>query len=240
MSGGLFLSGAVVRTLDPARPVAGAVLVEDGVIAAVLDDDAAVAGATRVDLRGRCVLPGFTDAHVHLPTWALTRRELRLEDARSAAEVARRVEEAVAAAAPGAWVRGFGWTQEEWADPAPPSREQLDAVSGDVPVALLAHDWHSLWVNSVALAPAGGDLEAPGGVVERDAGGAPTGILREAAAWRFRDRHAGASPAELRDATRAALPAVAAEGVTAIHDKDGVVGALEIYEALREPSVPSR
>jgi len=99
VSGGLFLSGAVVRTLDPARPVAGAVLVEDGVIAAVLDDDAAVAGATRVDLRGRCVLPGFTDAHVHLPTWALTRRELRLEDARSAAEVARRVEEAVAAAA---------------------------------------------------------------------------------------------------------------------------------------------
>ena len=234
MSGGLFLSGAVVRTLDPARPVAGAVLVEDGVIAAVLDDDAAVAGATRVDLRGRCVLPGFTDAHVHLPTWALTRRELRLEDARSAAEVARRVEEAVAAAAPGAWVRGFGWTQEGWADPAPPSREQLDAVSGDVPVALLAHDWHSLWVNSVALARAGGDLEAPGGVVERDAGGAPTGILREAAAWRFRDRHAGASPAELRDAMRAALPAVAAEGVTAIHDKDGVVGALEIYEALRD------
>ncbi len=229
----LLLSNAVVHTLDPRRPAAGAVLVEGEQIAAVLQAGETVAGADRVDLGGRCVVPGFTDAHAHFPTWALTRSELRLEDTGSLAEVLARAGDAAAAAPTGRWVRGFGWTQETWQGGGEPTREALDAVTGDVPVALLAHDWHSLWLNSAALARAGGDLEAPGGVVERDAAGMPTGVLREAAAWRFRDEHAGASHAELLEATRAALPAAAAQGVTAIHDKDGVVGALEVFRALR-------
>ena len=97
----------------------------------------------------------------------------------------------------GRWLRGFGWTADGWE----PSRAALDAVSGDVPVALLAHDWHSLWLNSAALAHAGGDLEVPGGVVDLEAG-----VLREEAAWSFRDRFTRASHAELVEATRAALP----------------------------------
>ena len=71
-----------------------------------------------------------------------------------------------------------------------PTKEALDAVTGDVPVALMAKDGHSLWLNSAALALADGNLEVHGGVVERDAGGAPTGILREESAWQFRDRFA--------------------------------------------------
>ena len=64
-----------------------------------------------------------------------------------------------------------------------------------MPVALLAHDWHSLWLNSAALAHAGGDLERPGGEVDLEAG-----VLREEAAWSFRDRFTLAAHAELVEA----------------------------------------
>ena len=106
-------------------------------------------------------------------------------------------------------------------------------MTGDPPAALRAHDSHSLWLNSAALARAGGDLETPGGVVERDADGEPTGILREEAAWRFEARFAP-TRAETLDAMRAALPAVAAAGVVAVHDKDGGRGAPELFAALRD------
>ncbi|MGI8780732.1 MAG: amidohydrolase, partial [Solirubrobacteraceae bacterium] len=92
---------------------------------------------------------------------------------------------------------------------------------------------HSLWLNSAALALAGGDLDAPGGVVERDADGEPTGILREEAAWRFEARF-GPTRAEALAAMREALPAVAAAGVVAVHDKDGGRDAPELFAALRD------
>ena len=93
-------------------------------------------------------------------------------------------------------------------------REALDEVAGEVPVALLAHDSHSLWLNSAALARANGDLEVEGGVVERDAAGVPTGILREEACWIFRDRHVEIAEAEYLEAMREGLRVAAARGVT--------------------------
>jgi predicted amidohydrolase YtcJ len=216
----VLLHGGTVRTMDPARPLARSLLIEGDRIAAL---DSEPAGAERIDLDGGCVLPGFTDAHVHFPTWALTRRELQLHGTRSREDVLERVAGAVPAVPAGRWLRGFGWTADGWQ----PSRAALDAVSGGVPVALLAHDWHSLWLNSAALAHAGGDLEVPGGVVELEAG-----VLREEAAWSFRDRFTLASHAELVDATRAALPVAAARGVTAIHDKDGLIGSRDVFAEL--------
>ena len=97
---------------------------------------------------------------------------------------------------------------------------------------MIAKDYHSLWLNSAALALAGGDLEVQGGVVERDARGEPTGVLREEAAWRFRERHLMASPDEYVDAMRGGLKLAAARGVTAVHDKDGWVGALGLWQRL--------
>src|SRR4051794_41405699 len=71
------LVGGSIRTLDPERPLAAALVLEGERIAAVLDDPAdAPAGATRLDLAGACVVPGLVDAHVHFPSWALARREL--------------------------------------------------------------------------------------------------------------------------------------------------------------------
>jgi predicted amidohydrolase YtcJ len=153
-----------------------------------------------------------------------------LQGCASRDEAVARVAHAAARTPPGAWVRGLGWRDGDWADP--PDRHALDAAVGDRPVALLARDYHSLWLNSATLALAGGDLHHPAGVVELDAKGAPNGILREDAGWRFRDRYLRPSEAEMEAAMRAALPVAAARGVTAIHDKDGWIGILPVWQAL--------
>ena len=98
----------------------------------------------------------------------------------------------------------------------------------------MARDYHSLWLNSAGLAAADGDLLVEGGVVEVDESGEPTGVLREESAWRFRDRYLLASDDEFVDAMRAGLKLVAARGVTAVHDKDGWLGAPRFWQRLAE------
>ena len=104
---------------------------------------------------------------------------------------------------------GRGWRDAAWA--ARPTKEALDEVTGEVPVALLAHDSHSLWINSAALSRADGDLDVDGGVVERDARGEATGVLREEACWRFRDRHIHIADEEYLQAMREGLRVAAAQ-----------------------------
>jgi predicted amidohydrolase YtcJ len=226
------LVGGTVRTLDPEHPHAAALVVSGGRIAAALDDPAdAPAGARRIDLAGGCVVPGLVDAHVHFPSWALARRELRLFGCPSLEEAVERVRHAASGVPPGGWLRGRGWRDELWREK--PTRQALDAVAPGVRIALRAHDGHSLWVSSAGLAAAGGDLAVPGGVVETDDVGEPNGVLREESAWRFFDTYAAAGESETLDAMRAALPAAAAAGVTGVHDKDGGRGAPALFAALR-------
>jgi len=89
-----------VRTLDPERPLARVVVVQDGRLAAVLDEPPS--GVPQVEVDG-CVVPGLVDAHVHFPSWALARRELRLFDCASLAEALDRI--AAAEVPDGGWLR---------------------------------------------------------------------------------------------------------------------------------------
>jgi predicted amidohydrolase YtcJ len=224
----MVIRGETIRTLDPARPLAGSLTVAGDRIVA-LDE----AGEPAVDLAGACVLPGFTDSHVHFPTWAMGRRQVRLESARSLEDALALVAEGARSADGGRWIRGLGWRDADWAEP--PTRWALDRVAGDVPVALQSKDYHSLWLSSAALALASdGSLDVPGGVVERDARGELTGIIREASAWAFRDRFAMPTVDEMVDACREAMPVANARGVVAIHDKDGWLGAFEVFQRLQE------
>jgi hypothetical protein len=99
-------------------------------------------------------------------------------------------------------------------------------------VALMARDSHSVWLNSAALDRANGDLQVPGGVVELDEGGEPIGVLREESCWHFRDAYIETSDDEYVEAMRAGLRLAAARGVTAVHDKDGWLGALRFWQRL--------
>ncbi|MBD0348171.1 MAG: amidohydrolase [Thermoleophilia bacterium] len=230
----MILENGVVRTLDVSLPIARALAVAgERVAGGIGTHETALASPERVDLGGRCVLPAFADAHVHFPTWALARRELRLEATRSLDEALAVVRDAVGELERGRWLRGRGWRSGDWNPSVEPTRQALDAVTGSVPTALLAHDSHSLWLNSAALAVADGDLEAAGGVVERDATGEPTGVLREEAAWRFRDRHIRVSDDEYVDAMREGLRIAASRGVASVHDKDGWLGAPRFWQRLQ-------
>src|SRR5215218_2403402 len=193
--------------------------------------ETALASPDVVDLRGRVVLPGLNDAHVHFPTWALAQQQVDLDGCSSLDEALSRVRSAERM--PGRFLRGFGWRSGDWGD-VEPTKEALDAAVPEVPAALLSKDYHSLWLNSAALALAGGDLEVEGGVVERDARGEPTGVLREEAAWTFRERHVYTSQDEWVEATRAGVKLANSRGVGAIHDKDGWLGAPGIFQRLRD------
>jgi len=182
-----------------------------------------------VDLGGRCVVPGFTDSHVHFPTWSLGQRDIGLDGVRSLAEALELIR---GHERRGPWIRGQGWRSADWE--AQPTKEALDDVTGETSAALWAKDLHSLWLNSAALARAEGDLEVEGGVVERDESGEPTGVLREEAAWRFRERFPSVSDDEWLDVTRAGITLAHSRGVTAVHDKDGWIGAPRIFQRLSE------
>ena len=220
----MILENGVIRTLDPSLPVARALAIAGERIAGGVGvHETALASPETVDLRGRCVLPGFTDSHVHFPTWAMTQREVKLDGAASLAEALQRIRD-------GGLRRGYGWRDADWTD-GPPAREQLDELSSE-PMAFFSKDYHSLWLNSAALALAGGDLEVEGGVVERDERGEPTGILREESAWRFKDRYLQYAPGDFVDAMRDGMKLANSRGVTCVNDKDGWLGAIGLWQRL--------
>src|SRR5438067_11572629 len=194
----------------------------------------ALPGPERVDLGGRCVLPGFSDSHVHFPTWSMAQRQVRLEGTQSLEEALARVAAAARSVEPGRWLRGTGWRSGDWHPPTEPTKEALDAVTGATPTALMARDYHSLWLNSAALARANGDLQVPGGVVELDERGEPTGVLREECAWHFRDVYVHPTDDEMVEASREGVKIATARGVTSVHDKDGWLGALRVWQRLAE------
>jgi predicted amidohydrolase YtcJ len=238
----MILENGTVRTLDASLPVTRALAIAgDRVAGGVGTHETALASPDRIDLGGRCVLPGLNDAHVHFPTWAVAQRHVRLEGAATLDEALERVAAAHRDVQPGRWLRGTGWRSGDWSPPVEPTKEALDRVTGDTPTALMARDYHSLWLNSAALARADGDLEVDGGVVVRDADGDPTGVLREECAWHFRDIHVRPTEDEMVDAAREGVRVAAARGVTAVHDKDGWLGALGVWQRLRdEGALPLR
>jgi predicted amidohydrolase YtcJ len=226
----MILENGVIRTLDPSLPAARALVIAGTRVAGgVGTHETALPSPDVVDLGGRCVLPGFTDSHVHFPTWSLSQREVKLEGVSSLDEALERVRRHPRH---GSWIRGYGWRSADWREQ--PTAAALDGVTGETPTLLFSKDYHSAWLNSAALALAEGELEVEGGVVERDPSGAPTGVLREESAWQFRAREAMPSEDEFVDATRDGLRIAAARGVVAIHDKDGWLGAPGIFQRVAE------
>jgi predicted amidohydrolase YtcJ len=228
----MILRNGTIRTLDPQLPTTAALAIAGELVAGGVGvHEAALPSPEVVDLGGRCVLPGFTDAHVHFPTWAVARQQVRLDGAGSLDEALDRIR---GAPRTGSWLRGHGWRDADWPGGRPPTRHDLDAIEPDRPAMLISKDFHALWLNSAALALAGGDLEVEGGVVVRDEAGEPTGLLYEEAAWRFKERHAEIPGDEYVEAMRLGVTVASARGVTCVHDKDGWLGAAGLWQRLEE------
>jgi predicted amidohydrolase YtcJ len=240
----VILENGVVRTMDASLPTAGALAIAgDRVAGGVGTHETALASPDVVDLGGRCVIPGLTDSHVHFPTWSTARQLIRLEDATSAEDAAERMRAGVAEVKPGRWFRAQGFRETNW--PTPPTKEALDAATGEIPAAVISKDFHAVWLNSAGIARTGGDLRrytVRGGVVELAPDGEPTGLLREESAWRFKEDHLEYSDEEYLDALREGLRVASSRGVTAIHDKDGWIPSIPwLWQELeREDALPLR
>lgn len=171
-----------IWTGDPARPTATALAIRHDTIVAIGGDREVLAlrdARTRVeDLGQRQVLPGFHDAHWHLPT----RRQADLAGARSPDGILRRLREYAAEVPAGRWLVGRGWTPDVFPGNEP-HRRHLDAAFPDHPVVLTDRDGHQVLANARALAIANvtaATSSPAGGEMVRDANG-PTGLLKETA-----------------------------------------------------------
>ena len=244
----LVLSGGNVVTLDPARPQATAVAVRDGRIVAVggqAEMKPFLGPATRrIDLSGRTVLPGLTDAHVHVMGLGQARQSLDLVGAESLDEALRRVAEKAKSLGPGEWVLGRGWDQNDWPEKRFPAAADLDRVTGDHPAYLVRVDGHAGWVNSRALALAGVDkstADPAGGRIIRSDDGAPAGVLVDAAQGLVGAKIPPASREARKRRLLLGLQAAAAAGLTSVHDAGVDLDEVALYkELLAEKALPIR
>jgi predicted amidohydrolase YtcJ len=181
-------AAARTGTDDTGGPPATAVAVRGGRILAVGTDsdirDLAGDRCACVDLRGRPLLPGFQDAHVHPAFAGITMLRCDLTDAADAAGALARIRAYAEARPDQEWISGSGWRME-WFAGGTPSAALLDSVLPGRPAYLTNRDGHGAWVNSRALELAGltaATTDPPDGRIERGAGGEPQGTLHEGAA----------------------------------------------------------
>ena len=222
----LVLTNGHIHTLDPQRPIVSAVAITDGRILAVGGDAEMKAllapGGEWIDLQGRGVTPGLVDAHVHFQWYSLSLRQIDLFEVPSLAEALRRI--GAAAATGDGWLRGRGWTQELWAERRFPTAADLDAITGDKPAIFNHKSGHAAWVNSRALQLAhihAQTPDPPGGHIQRDAAGLPTGILFEDAIDLVSRHVPPPTPAEVAKAMRQAQQNCWQAGLVGLHDFDG-------------------
>src|SRR5579863_5966579 len=190
MSTVIYLNGDIY-TMNPAQPKAQAMAIEStngNIIAVGANDEVRRAGgqfAELVDLRGKTMVPGFTDAHIHLVSAAYRAHYIDAGNSTSEDAAAELVRQRAAQTPPGCWILGGQWDKNLWPDQQFPGKVSLDAAAPLHPVALWSKDGHLLWVNSLALQRANISAATPDpadGAILRTGSGEPTGILQEHAA----------------------------------------------------------
>lgn len=237
----LIVVNARVRTMDSRGTVAEALAVHGGRIAATgrTAEIKALAGPSTkvIDARGRLVLPGFNDSHVHFLSGGFQLSSVDLRDAKSKEEFAARIQAFAARLGKGRWVVGGDWDHELWEGSPLPRKEWIDPVTAETPVFVNRLDGHMALANSAALKLAGvtkETLDPPGGLIVRDkATGEPTGVLKDAAMNLVYRVIPPATFEEKLEAARAASRHAASLGVTSVTDVSA--GAdIGVYQTLLE------
>src|SRR3954451_14757863 len=174
-----------------------------------------------VDLHGQFVMPGFNDAHIHLWSGGLEMQHVDLTTAISLEDMKARIAAKAKQTPAGAWMQGRGWDHTKWQNQTLPTRQDIDAMTGDHPAFFPRIDGHIGVANSAALKFAGIDRNTPdpqGGKIDRDASGEPTGILRETAKEALQAKIPEPTIEQRRKAVELALAEAASWGLTSIQE----------------------
>lgn len=244
----LVVVNARVRTMDARSTVAEALAVRDGRIAAVgsTREIRALAGPSTkvIDARGRLVLPGFNDAHVHFLSGGYQLANVDLRDAKTREEFSTRIAAFAARLPQGKWVLGGDWDHELWPGAPLPRREWIDEATAATPVFVSRLDGHMALANSMALRLAGvtrSTTDPHGGIIVRDqATGEPTGVLKDAAMSLVYKAIPDSSREEKLAAARAATLHAASLGVTSVTDVSAGADVGVYQELLRRGELLTR
>jgi predicted amidohydrolase YtcJ len=242
----LFIGNVVAGATQTPHPNYG-VLVRDGLVAEVGPANElrrANPNARIVDATGSTILPGLTDAHGHLYGLGLSLDTVNLVGSPTYEEVISRVRERASRANAGDWILGRGWDQNRWPGKQFPTAAPLDAAISDHPVWLRRVDGHAGVANSAAMRAAGVTRATPdpeGGRILRDAQGEPTGVFVDAAMSLIDEKVPPPSAALRKSRVLAAAKAIAANGLTEMHDagaEDATINA--VRELISEGNFPIR
>jgi predicted amidohydrolase YtcJ len=228
-----------IHTMDAARPVVEAISVGGGrIVEAGSSRDllARLAPGTRaIDLGGRAVIPGLTDAHAHFIGFAMLATRLDLVGTASLDEVLAEVAAKLPSVRKGDWILGRGWDQNDWPETRYPERSALDRIAPDNPVYLVRVCGHAAYVNSAALALADISRLTPdpaGGKILRDSRGEPTGILLDNAVELVSRRIPPLARDEKKKLMIAAARKCLAAGLVGVHEMGIDAGDVPLYEEL--------
>jgi predicted amidohydrolase YtcJ len=222
----LILAHGRILTVDDQDSIAEALAVREGVIVAVGKDQEILrlAGtATRIiDLHGRTATPGLIDSHAHIAEGGLEELyQVKLGDAKSVAEIVRRVALGIKGLKKGEWLQGAGWDEGKLEERRYVLAADLDKVSPDNPVFLMHTTGHYAAVNSYALRLAHVDAatqDPHAGTIDRDAKGAPTGVLKESAWNLVQALIPLPTPEQRRAGILHSIETLHQEGMTAVKD----------------------
>ena len=236
----LLMTNARVYTVNHAQPWAESVAIKGDKIVFVGSAREARKFAGKqtkiIDAKGKLLLPGIQDSHVHFLSGSLNLTRVDLSGTRSVEEIQDRIRQFAAAHPELNWVQGRGWMYSAFPDNMPHKR-YLDEVVPDRPAVMRCADGHTSWVNSKALALAGITNKTPDpvdGRIVRDSQGEPTGALLEGASSLVSRLIPEPTKEEKLAALRAGMKEAARWGLTCAHGLGGEFEELELFEQINE------
>jgi len=240
----LALINGKVITVDEKFSIGEAVAVKNGRVQHVGSSEEVKAlsgsGTKVVDLKGKTVMPGLYDSHIHVTGTgsALMMINCRTPPMYSIEDMKKAVAEKVKESKPSEWVLGRGWDQAKLAEHRNPSRYDLDEVSPDNPVVLTRTCGHLLVANSLALEIGGVSKDTPdpvGGKIVRDENGEPTGMLEEGPAMNLVRQHIPPDGIpKYMEQIKIAYQAFNKVGITSVIDPGTTEDQMIAYQLLRE------
>jgi predicted amidohydrolase YtcJ len=175
-----------------------------------------------INLQGAFAMAGFNDAHTHLAGAGRQKLTVDLNGATSLADMLSRIRAYAATTPAGSWLEGSGWDHTKWPTRTLPTRTHLDSVTGEHPAMFYRTDGHIVVANSAALKAANitaATPDPPGGKIDHDPTGAPTGIVREGPAIALLSAHIPPPGSDSRRrALNIAIDDALANGVTSVQD----------------------